>query len=250
MKKDRTPLDTVKRVFKSGQLHEKALNEGIFVDNVCYRTQKFIQTGIQIICCFKCQKFGHFSMNCKSDIACGHCTGIHKYKDCTMKHETPKCVNCSKAHTSDSTSCTASIRQLITVYNARGVEIPISVKKRVASLLYRRNIKLSQINICGMSNHSQIALNKFINFTNRHALCINETKKDMTCDEFDNYTVVSAINGNNSRGVAMLIHSSLPYLRIYDLEIIHFDSLWIVTVLNGKKVVIGTAYINLLRLYM
>ena len=69
-------------------------------------------------------------MNCKSDIACGHCTGIHKFKDCTMKHETPKC----EAHTSDSTSCTAYLRQLITVYNARGVEIPISVKKRVASL--------------------------------------------------------------------------------------------------------------------
>ena len=134
VKEDRTPLGTVKIVFKSGQLHEKALNEGIFVDNIYYRTQKFIQTGIQIIRCFKCQKFGHISMNCKSDTACGHCTDIHKYKDCTMKHEAPKCVNCSEAHTSDSTSCTAYLRQLITVYNARGVEITISVKKRVASL--------------------------------------------------------------------------------------------------------------------
>ena len=107
VKKDRTPLGTVKIVFKSGQLHEKALNGGIFVDNIYYRTQKFIQTGIQIIRCFKCQKFGHISMNCKSDIACGHCTDTHKYKDCTMKHEAPKCVNCSKAHTSDSTNCTS-----------------------------------------------------------------------------------------------------------------------------------------------
>ena len=132
--KDRTPLGTVKIVFKSGLLHERALNEGIFVDNIYYRTQKFIQTGIQIIRCFKCQKFGHISMNCKSAITCGHCTGIHKYKDCTMKHEAPKCVNCSEAHTSDSTSCTAYLRQFITVNNARGVEIPISVRKRVASL--------------------------------------------------------------------------------------------------------------------
>ena len=110
--------------------------------------------------------------------------------------------------------------------------------------MYRRNIKLSQINICGMSNHSQIALNKFINIRNPYVLCINETRKDMTSDKFDNYTVVSAINGNNSQGVAMLIHSSPPDLRIYDLENIHFDSIWIVTVLNGKKVVIGTAYIQ------
>ena len=36
---------------------------------------------------FKCQKFGHIGINSKSDIACGHCTGIHKCKDCTMKHQ-------------------------------------------------------------------------------------------------------------------------------------------------------------------
>ena len=66
----------------------------------------------------------------------------------------------------------------------------------------------------------------------------------MASDKFDNYTVVSAINGNNSQGVAMLIQSSLPYLGIYDLENIHYDSIWIVTVLNGKKVVIGTAYVQ------
>ena len=110
--------------------------------------------------------------------------------------------------------------------------------------VYRRNIQLSQINICRMSNHSQIALNKFINITNPYVLCINETKKDMTSDKFYNYTVVSAINGNNSQGVAMLIHSSLPYLRIYDLENIHFDSIWIVTVLSGKKIVMAPHIFN------
>ena len=61
-------------------------------------------------------------------------------------------------------------------------------------------------------------------------------KKDMTIDKFDIYTVVLAFN------VAMLILSSLPYLRLYDLEITHFDNIWIVTLLNGRKVVIGTAY--------
>ena len=56
--------------------------------------------------------------------------------------------------------------------------------------------------------------------------------------------VVSAINGNNSQGVAILKHSSFPYLQKYYIEKIHFDSIWIVTVLNGKNVVIGTAYIQ------
>ena len=35
-------------------------------------------------------------MNCKSDIACEHCTDIHKYKDCTMKHDAPKATIAAK----------------------------------------------------------------------------------------------------------------------------------------------------------
>ena len=71
-----------------------------------------------------------------------------------------------------------------------------------------------------MSDQSRIALNKYFNITNPYVLCINETKKDMTNDLFDNYTVVSAFNG------AMIIHSSLPYQRLYLLNF-HFDSIWI-----------------------
>ena len=48
--------------------------------------------------CFKCQKFGHGSMRCKSSkTICGRCTGEHDSKDCKL---TPKCVNCSGNHPS------------------------------------------------------------------------------------------------------------------------------------------------------
>ena len=48
--------------------------------------------------CFKCQKFGHGSMRCKSiKTICGRCTGEHDSKDCKL---TPKCMNCSGDHPS------------------------------------------------------------------------------------------------------------------------------------------------------
>ena len=53
--------------------------------------------------CFKCQKFGHGSMRCKSiKTICGRCTGEHDSKDCQL---TPKCVNCSGDHTSYDRNC-------------------------------------------------------------------------------------------------------------------------------------------------
>ena len=84
---------------------------------------------------------------------------------------------------------------LVTATHVKTLTRPSSLSSLLLSKLllvlpcmYRRNIKLSQINICGMSNHSQIALNKFINITNPYVLCINETEKDMTSDKFDKYT--------------------------------------------------------------
>ena len=54
--------------------------------------------------CFKCQKFGHGSMRCKSiKTICGRCTGEHDSKDCKL---TPKCMNCSGDHPSyDRNNC-------------------------------------------------------------------------------------------------------------------------------------------------
>ncbi|XP_023236269.1 uncharacterized protein LOC111635518 [Centruroides sculpturatus] len=52
---------------------------------------------IPTIQCYKCLSFGHFAKNCTStESICSHCGEKHLFKNCTNRHETPKCVNCLK----------------------------------------------------------------------------------------------------------------------------------------------------------
>ena len=55
----------------SGASYAKALRQGLFIDSIYYKTMPCVQNGIQIIRCFKCQKFGHISAKCQSGEKCG-----------------------------------------------------------------------------------------------------------------------------------------------------------------------------------
>ena len=93
VKKDGTVLGTMKLIFETNQDQEIVTTDGIFLDNIFYRAQPFVQQGIKIVRCFKCQKFGHVSANCKSETSCGYCSGRHTFKECPNKDENPLCAN-------------------------------------------------------------------------------------------------------------------------------------------------------------
>ena len=50
-----------------------------------------------------------------------------------------------------------------------------------------------QINICGLSDHRKIALNQFLQQTKPDIVFPNETKTQISANQFDNYTTVSCI---------------------------------------------------------
>ena len=64
IKRDSTKLGTVKNLLKSENDLGKAPHQGLFIDSIYYKTKPFVQNGIPIIRCFKCQKFGHISAKC------------------------------------------------------------------------------------------------------------------------------------------------------------------------------------------
>ena len=132
VKKDGTVLGTVKLIFETSQDQEKVTTDGIFLDNIFYRAQPFVQQGIKIVRCFKCQKFGHVSANCKSETSCGYCSGRHTFKECPNKDENPQCANCKSNHSTDSLQCTIYLKQAIAVYNSRGMPLPLALKKQIA----------------------------------------------------------------------------------------------------------------------
>ena len=69
--------------------------------------------------CFRCQRFGHSALPCKSPPRCVACGGAHGVKDC--KHTgTPKCCNCGGAHPANYGGC-PKMKQANTVEKTRSV---------------------------------------------------------------------------------------------------------------------------------
>ena len=59
--------------------------------------------------CFKCQKFGHVSKNCRSKAKCPNCGEEHKFEDCNQK-EIKKCCNCGLNHSAGYKGCEAFLK--------------------------------------------------------------------------------------------------------------------------------------------
>ena len=119
IKRDSTKLGTVKIVLKSDNDLGKALQQGLFIDSIYYKTIPFVQNGIQIVRCFKCQKFGHISAKCQSAEKCGHCSENHLFRDCPNKNQESKCANCNLKHPANYIQCDVYIKQLQTVMKSR-----------------------------------------------------------------------------------------------------------------------------------
>ena len=91
VKRDSTKLGTVKIMLKSQNDLGKALQQGL-PSTLCIIKHylPFVQNGIQIVRCFKCQKFGHISAKCQSAEKCGHCSENHLFKDYPNKNQESK----------------------------------------------------------------------------------------------------------------------------------------------------------------
>ena len=54
--------------------------------------------------CFKCQKFGHVSSNCRGKLKCPNCSEEHEFENCDKK-EIKKCSNCGGNHSAGYKGC-------------------------------------------------------------------------------------------------------------------------------------------------
>ena len=98
IKRDSTNFGTVKIVLKSENDLGKTLHQGLFIDSIYYKTIRFVQNGIQIIRCFKCQKFGRISTKCQSGERCGNCSENPLFRDCPNKNQESNCAKCNLNH--------------------------------------------------------------------------------------------------------------------------------------------------------
>ena len=180
-----------------------------------------MQNGIQIVRCFKCQKFGHISAKCQSAEKCGHCSENHLFRDCPNKNQ-------------DVMYTSSNYKQL---WNLGDWTNPLLI-------MANKNLPFIRLNIGGVAEHSKLTFNNYLETHKPTICCLNETKRQQDKDFAADYFTESTCRGVRSDGVAIIISKDLSYTRLNELELKDYDSIWNLTVVAGVKIVIGTVYLK------
>ena len=107
-----------------------------------------------------------------------------------------------------------------------------------------KNLTFIQLNIGGVAEHSKLTFNNYLKTRKPTICCLNETKRQLHKDFTADYFTESTCRGVRRDGVAIIISKDLIYTRLKELELKDYDSIWILTVVAGLKILIGTAYLK------
>ena len=106
------------------------------------------------------------------------------------------------------------------------------------------NLTFIELNIGGVAQHSKLTFTNYLETHKPTICCLNETKRQLDKDFAANYFTESTCSGVRSDGVAIIISKDLSYTRLNELELKDHDSILILTVVAGVKIIIGTAYVK------
>ena len=106
------------------------------------------------------------------------------------------------------------------------------------------NITFNQLYIGGVAEHSKLTFKNYVETHKPTICCLNERKRQLDKDSAGGYFTESTYRGVRSDGVAIIISKELNYTRLNELELKAYDSIWILTVVAGLKILIGTAYLK------
>ena len=107
-----------------------------------------------------------------------------------------------------------------------------------------KNLTFIQLNNSGVAEHSRLTFNNYNETQKQTICCLNETERQLGKDFAANYFTESTRRGVRSDGVAITTSKDLSYTRLNELELKSYDSIWILKMVSGLKVKIGTAYLK------
>ena len=109
----------------------------------------------------------------------------------------------------------------------------------------RKNINILQVNICGLSVRSTLALDCYINDRDADLVCLSETKGEPPFGHFRNYQyLASSPNTRNDRrgGVAILAKDNIRVSRIAPLERDNVDVVFASLAVGGTRLLVCSVY--------
>jgi len=90
----------------SQQTSSRLPSRRIVINNSTCVVEK--QRPVQVIRCYNCQSFGHFSRFCVNKRRCEFCSGFHVHEQC---FDEVCCANCGGSHSASSLQCPVYIAQ-------------------------------------------------------------------------------------------------------------------------------------------
>ena len=121
--KSKTTTGTVKLVFKETNDLLKAIDSGIYIQQLCLKlnVERAKPPKPRPLQCYQCWGYGHVASNCSSNKVCRRCseniTADADHKDC---NNPPKCCNCgSREHDATSHNDCSFYNQILKKLNSR-----------------------------------------------------------------------------------------------------------------------------------
>ena len=109
-------------------------------------------------------------------------------------------------------------------------------------------VKLGSINICGLSNHSKLVINKYIEDEEIDWLAVQETGSDNISNlELHNMSFICDTNKAANKGTALYVRNNYSITKLESISKLskNIDSCWGLVVSHNKRYIIGNVYVKL-----
>lgn len=107
------------------------------------------------------------------------------------------------------------------------------------TMVYKNNISIIEINICGLSDHSRIAIDRYLDKCKPKVVILNGTEKSLAENTFTNFMTFSKFLTHS-----MLVRNGSSFARMGDLEISNINNLVISISCGGLRALVTTTYVK------
>ena len=107
--------------------------------------------------------------------------------------------------------------------------------------------KLCTINICGLSQRSQMMLNKYVYDNDIVLLSVQETGTNKDFKMLDNMKTYEDTNQQSNKGCAIMVRNDVMFTQFSEISkaSTNIDTVWGMLCWSGKRYIIGNAYLKL-----